>query len=131
MATHSASSFHQAIAIQHRMNGAFGWDLDAAGESADETLADFASTPAAVLAFHVEDKILHLKRELMSITVGTPASIPQPLEAAFLIAIENLVTGLASNSKFPAKFRHRLPRLPASPQIYFLFPSPKPPPTQH
>jgi hypothetical protein len=59
---------------QARMNGAFGWDLDA-GESADETLADFAGTPAAMLAFHVENKILHLKRKLMSIAVGTPASV--------------------------------------------------------
>ena len=44
----------------------------------------------------------------MSIAVGAATSIRQPLEAAFLIAIENLVTGLPSNSKFPAKFRHRL-----------------------
>src|ERR1700704_6005045 len=88
------------------MNGAFGGDLDA-GESADEPLADFAGTPAAVLAFDVENKILHLKRKLMSIAVGAPTSIRQPLEAAFPIAIENLVTGLTSNSKFPAKFRHR------------------------
>src|ERR1700724_1588542 len=89
------------------MNGAFGRDLDA-GESAEETLADFASTPAAMLAFHVEDKILYLKRKLMSIAVAASTSIRQPLEAAFLIAIENLVTGLPSNSKFPAKFGHRL-----------------------
>src|ERR1700730_6486607 len=108
MATHSASSFHQAVAIQQRMNGAFGWDLDAVGESADETLADFAGTPAAVLTFDVENKILHLKRKLMSIAEGAPASVRQPLHAAFPIAIENLVTGLASNSKFPAKFRHQL-----------------------
>ena len=100
------------------MNGTFGWDLDAAGESADETLADFAGTPAAVLAFHVENKILHLKRKLMSIAVGAPTSIRQPLEAAFLIAIENLVTGLASNSKFPATFSHKLQSLILSQSIH-------------
>jgi hypothetical protein len=33
---------------------------------------------------------------------------PSALKTAFLIAIENLVTGLPSNSKFSAKFRHRL-----------------------
>ncbi len=48
----------------------------------------------------------------MSIAVGAATSIRQPLKAAFLIAIENLVTGLPSNSKLPAKFRHRLAREP-------------------
>jgi hypothetical protein len=83
------------------MNGAFGGDLDA-GESADERLADFASTPTVVLAFHVENRILHLKRKLMSIAVGASTSIRQPLEAAFLIAIENLVTPTAQASMWIA-----------------------------
>jgi hypothetical protein len=69
------------------MNGTFGWDLDAAGESADETLTDFASTPAAVLAFHVENKILHRPRKLMSIAVGAPASVRHSRHTAFLIAV--------------------------------------------
>ena len=55
--------YYQAVAIQHRRNGAFVGDLDA-GKSADETLTDFAGTPTTVLAFHVENKIFHLKKEV-------------------------------------------------------------------
>jgi hypothetical protein len=43
----------------------------------------------------------------MSVAVGASTSIRQLVEASFLIAIENLVTGLPSNSKFLARFRHR------------------------
>jgi hypothetical protein len=60
----------------------------------------------------------------MSITVGAPASVRQSLYTAFLIAIENLVTGLPSNSKFPAKFRHRLA---GEPQIAVSHPLPNTP----
>jgi len=44
----------------------------------------------------------------MSIAVGASTSVRQSLDAARLVAIENLVTGLTRNSKLPAKFRHRL-----------------------
>ena len=78
------------------------------GESADQALADLASTPAGVLALHVQDVVLHLKRKLIGIAIGTSASVGQPLNAAFLVAIEDLVAGLAGNPELPAKFRHRL-----------------------
>jgi hypothetical protein len=36
------------------------------------------------------------------------ASVREPLHAAFLITIEDLIAGLAGDAKLPAKFRHRL-----------------------
>jgi len=48
-----------------------------------------------MLALHVENEILHLKRQLTRVTVGTPASVGEPLNAAFLVTIEDLVAGLA------------------------------------
>jgi hypothetical protein len=65
-------------------------------------------------------RFFYLKRKLMSIAVGASTSIRQPLKTAFLIAIENLVTGLPSNSKFSAKFRHRLAGWPASHKLQSL-----------
>ena len=59
----------------------------------------------------------------MSIAVGASASVRQSLNAAFLIAIENL-TGPPSNSNFPAKFRHRLA---GEPQIAVSHPLPNTP----
>jgi hypothetical protein len=60
-----------------------------------------------MLALHVENEILHLKRQLMRVTVGTPASVGKPLNAAFLVTIEDLLAGLAGDTELPAQFRHR------------------------
>src|SRR5260370_8988742 len=89
------------------MNRAFGGDGDV-GEPPDQALADLTGAPTGVFALHVQDKVLHLKRELMSIAIGAAASVRQPLNAAFLIAIEDLVAGFAGNSELPAELGHRL-----------------------
>ena len=44
----------------------------------------------------------------MRVVMRPPASIGEALNAAFLIAIEDLIAGFARNPKLPAKFRHRL-----------------------
>src|SRR5258707_12769760 len=107
MTTQSTAAFDQAVAIQHGMDGALGRNVDT-GESPDQALSDFTVTPTGVLALHVQDKVLHLKRKLMSIAIGTTASVCQPLNAACLISIKNLVARFAGDSELPAKFRHWL-----------------------
>src|SRR6202158_357109 len=107
------------------MDGAFGRDLDLR-EPADQALTDLTSTPAGVLALHVQDIVLHLKGQLMGIAIRTSASVRQPLNSALLVAIEDLVAGLAGNAELPAEFRHKfksfvhhrtlLPRHPLPPQ---------------
>src|ERR1700731_1538041 len=96
------------MAIEHSMDRAFGrqWDV---GEAAHQPLADFASTPAGMFVLHIQNVILHLKGKLVSVAIGTPASVGQPLHPAFLITIEDLVAGLARNAELPAQIRHRLP----------------------
>jgi len=61
-----------------------------------------------VLALDVQDVVLDLKRKLIGVAVGTPAAVGQPLNAALLITIEDLVARLARDPELPAKFRHRL-----------------------
>jgi hypothetical protein len=84
------------------MDGTFGWN-GYAGEPADQALSDFPCTPAGVLPLHVQNEVLHLKRQLMGIPIGTAASVGEPLNPAFLVAIEDLVAGLAGDSELPAK----------------------------
>src|SRR5215470_7130458 len=103
----SAAALNQAMAIEQRMDGTVGRNFDPR-KSADQPLANLSSTPGGVLVLQVQDVILYLEGQLVRIVMGTPASICEPLNAAFLITIEDLVTRLTGNPKLSAKFRHRL-----------------------
>jgi hypothetical protein len=71
-----------------------------------------------------KDLVLHLKRKLLRVSIGTPASVGQLLHPPFLVAIENLVAGLAGDPQPSAKFRHRLA---GDPQTAAFRPSPDTP----
>ena len=77
------------MTIQHRMNRAFGGKLDRR-ESPRQALSDLARTPAGIIMLGVENVVLHLKRESIRIPIRTPAPVGQPLNSAFLVAIEIL-----------------------------------------
>src|ERR1700724_976727 len=113
MATQATAALHQAVAIEHGMDGAIGGDPDI-GESANQALSDLTSAPAGVLALNVEDVVLNLKRELMGIPIGTPAPVGQTLNPALLVALEELVPGFAGDPELSAEFRHGLAGDPAS-----------------
>src|SRR5262252_5301012 len=95
------------MTIEHGMDGALGRDGDA-GESAEQTLADLAGTPTRVLALHVQDEVFHLEGELVSVVMGAATPVGQPLHAAILVAIEDLVARLTGDPELPAQIRHRL-----------------------
>src|SRR5215472_18213365 len=101
------------------MDGAFGGDGNT-GEPARQTLADFASAPAGMLTPNIQDVVLDLKRKLVSVTIGTSASVGEPVNPAFLVAIEDLVAGLARNPELPAQFRHGFTREPPSHKLQSL-----------
>src|ERR1700693_4127899 len=109
---HAPASLHQAAAIQHRMNSSFRRDGNT-GEAPQQALTNFASTPAGVLMLYVQDEIFDLERQSAGVAIRTSASVREPLHAAFLVTIEDLIAGLAGDAKLPAKFRHRLPGQPA------------------
>src|SRR5258708_26095597 len=52
--THAAAALDQAMAIEHRMDGALG-RAENSGESSQQALANPAGTPRRVLALHVHD----------------------------------------------------------------------------
>src|ERR1700688_4607197 len=95
-----AATLDQAVTIEHHMNGAFGRDGNT-GKSADQALADFPSTPAGVLVLHIQNKVFHLERKSVGVAEWTAAPVCEPLNATFLVAIEDLVTGLARNDEMP------------------------------
>jgi len=82
------------MAIQHGMDGTFGWAGNT-GEPTQQALTDFASTPAGVLVLYVQDEVFHLERKSVGVAIRASASVRQPLHAAFLITIEDLIAGLA------------------------------------
>ena len=53
--THAAATLDQAMAVPHRMDGAFCWNWNSGKSEANAR--GFASTPAGVLVLHVQDKV--------------------------------------------------------------------------
>jgi hypothetical protein len=115
--TYATAPLHQAVAIEHRMDGAFGGDGDT-GEPARQALADFARAPAGMLTLHIQNVVLDLKGKSVRVTKGTPASVREPADPAFLVAIEDLVAGFARNPELPAQFRHGFTRQPPSHKLH-------------
>ncbi len=107
------------MAIQYRVDRAFGRDRHS-GEPPDQTLSDLTGTPAGVLALDVQNVVFNLKRKLTAKTIGSTTPIREPLNPAFLVAIEDFVAGLAGDSKLPA-------RLAGEPQTAVSRPSPNTP----
>jgi hypothetical protein len=105
--TDTTPALDQTVAIEHGMDRAFGRDRNAR-ESAEQALANLSSTPAGVLALHVQDEIFHLEWKLVGVAIGAAAAVGQPVNATFLITIKDLVAGLTGNPKLSAEFRHRL-----------------------
>jgi hypothetical protein len=59
----SAAALDQAVAIEHRMNGAPGGNPDVAVEPAHQQFADLAGAPVRLLALQPDDQGLELLRE--------------------------------------------------------------------
>ena len=102
-----AAALDQAVAIQQGMDRAFGGDGNA-GEPAHEALAEFARTPSGVLALHIQDEVLHLEGKLIAVAIGATASVGQTLKATMLVAVEDLVAGLAGDPELSAELGHGL-----------------------
>src|ERR1700681_3737863 len=104
--THPTAALHQAAAIQHRMNSTFRRDGNT-GEAPQQALTDFASTPTGVLVLYVQDEVFDLERKLVGVAIRTSASVREPLHAAFLITIEDLIAVFGGDPNPPTKSRHR------------------------
>ena len=89
------------------MHGANGGRLDLTMQ-APQLLADLRCTPAGMLTLELDDQLLDLEGQLVGLPVGPTTAIGQPFEAA-VVALEDLVAGLARDIELAAQRRHLLP----------------------
>ena len=75
-------------------------------QSSKEALPDLAGAPVRFLALGRYDGGFDLLGQLVCISLGAPGPIREPLQSAFLIALEDLVAGLAGNLKLAAQRGH-------------------------
>src|SRR5437763_1946836 len=64
---------------------------------------------AGVRLLELGDGLLDLEGELAGMAVGPSGAIRQALHPAILVAVEDLVAGLARDLELPAQHRHLLP----------------------
>src|SRR5712691_5142429 len=99
-----ATAPDQAVAIEHRVDGAFGRNPDIAVEPPDQQLADLARTPMRLLGLQADNQGLDLSGQLVGVTDRPPGAVAQRREAMLPVAVENLVAGLPGDP-------HRSPAL--------------------
>src|SRR5437879_7826090 len=86
-----AAALDQAMAVEDRMDGAFGGNPDIAIEPPDQQFPDLAGAPVRLLGLEADNQALDLLRELIGIAHRPPGAVAQRLKPVFLVAIENLV----------------------------------------
>src|ERR1700730_13619523 len=96
------------MTIEDGVNGAASRDLHLARQSSEEALPDLAGAPVRFLALGRYDGCFDLLGQLVGITVGAPGTIREPLQSAFLIAVDDLVAGLARDSELSTQRGHAL-----------------------
>ena len=88
------------------MYGALGRQPRVAGELADQQLPDFARAPMRLVPLEIDDQPLHLVRQLVGIAYRPTRAIAQRIEPLVLVAVEDLVAGLAGNAEIAAHLAH-------------------------
>lgn len=91
------------------MDRALGRDSDIAIEPPDQQLADLAGAPVRLLALEPDDQVLDRLGQLVGVAHRPACPIGQGLQPVPLVAVENLVAGLAGDAEIPAQPRHLLP----------------------
>jgi hypothetical protein len=101
----------QAVTIEHRMDGAFGWNPDVAVQPPHQERSDLARAPVRLLGFEPDDQGLELLGKLVGVAhrpAGAVAQCRQPVLLVPIVPIENLVAGFAGDAELPADIRHPL-----------------------
>ena len=106
VAAFPAHALDQAMTIEDSMDGAFGGHTRIAGKPPDEQFADLARAPMGLVALGADDQAFDLLRQLVGVAHRPSGTVGEGLEPVVLIAIENLVTGLARDAELPAERAH-------------------------
>src|ERR1700731_1722485 len=97
----------QAVPVKHGVDRALGRNADVTVQSADQELADLAGTPMGLVALGRDDQALDLRRQLVGVANRPARAGGQGLETVFLVALEDLVAGLARNAERATDLAHR------------------------
>ena len=98
----AAAALDQPVAVENGMDGALGGDPDIAVEPPHQEFSDLAGAPVRLLALEPDDQALDLRRQLVGVAHRPPRAVAQCLQAVFLVAVEDLVAGLARDPELPA-----------------------------
>ena len=93
--------------VEHGVDRALGRNADVAVQSADQELADLASTPMRLVTLGRDDQALELMRQLVGVANRPARTVGQGLETVFLIALKDLVAGLARDAERATDLAHR------------------------
>src|SRR5256885_1753987 len=104
--TRPAHALDQAMAIENGVDRAFGWNPNIASEPPDQEFADFARAPMRLVALERDDEALDLLRQLVCVAHGPARTVGQCRHSVLLVAIENLVAGLAGYAEIAAHLGH-------------------------
>jgi hypothetical protein len=90
-----AAALDQAVTVEHRMDGAFGWNSDVPIEPPDQQFADLARAPVRLLGLEPDNQALDRLRQLIGISVALlqnemPVSKPVRLLGVSLSALQHV-----------------------------------------
>jgi hypothetical protein len=85
----------QTMAVEHGMHRAFGRNADIAVELADQQLAYLPGAPVRLVLLGSHDHALDRVGQLVGISHRPTSPIGERLKAFILVAVEDLVAGLA------------------------------------
>ena len=78
------------------------------GELPQQFVPDLGRAPGGMLPLDGEDGLLDLERRLVGVAIGSSGPILQTTQCELLVAVEELVAGLAGDAELPAKRGHLL-----------------------
>jgi hypothetical protein len=99
----------QPVTIEYSVNRAAGRNLHRVRQAAQQALADLPRTPVRLLAPGCHDGGYHRLGQLVGVAERPARPIGQTLPATFLIAVQDLVTGLARDPELAAQGSHAFP----------------------
>src|SRR5579864_6999377 len=82
-----AAPLDHAVAIEDRMDRAFGRNLDVAVEPPHQKLPDLARAPVRLLGLDLDNQALDLVRQLVSVADWSPGAVAQCLQPLLLVAV--------------------------------------------
>ena len=105
----AAHTLDETVAVEDGVDGANRGDLAVAGEAANQDLADFAGAPMGLVASRGDDQAFDLGGQLVGVSDRVARAVGERDGPILLIALEQLVAGLAGDAELAADHGHRPP----------------------